>query len=199
MKTLVLDASYQQKVALLENGQIIKMIESESVKADRFMELIDTLLKDCCCDIDSIDEICVNIGPGSFTGIRVAVSIAKGLGITKNIKFKTFNSFDYFKNGLNVVLVGFSDFVYLKTSNGTMDCVNVNDLDSNQSYVVSDSALAEKMKQIGLLTTLEPMLAYNEIDAIVNGKNVTISEIRPLYLRKSQAEIQRENKLSGGR
>lgn len=199
MKTLILDASYQQKVALLENGKLVKFLESESVKADHFMELIDTLLKECCCDIDLIDEICVNIGPGSFTGIRVAVSISKGLGITKNIKFKTFNSFDYFKNGLNVVLVGFSDFVYIKTSKGLMDCVNVNDLDKNQSYVVSDLALAEKMKQIGLSVKLSSLLSYDEIDAIIKGKTVTISEIRPLYLRKSQAEIQREIKLSGGR
>ena len=197
MKTLILDASYQQKVALLENGKLVCKIESESVKADRFMELIDKLLKESGSNIDQINEICVNIGPGSFTGIRVAVSIAKGLGITKNIKFKTFNSFDYFKNGANVVLVGFSDYVYLKKTDGSMDCVNINELDKNQKYVVSDLSLKEKMTEHGLDVAIEDLLPFDQIDAIVNGRVVSISEIRPLYLRKSQAEIQRENKVLG--
>lgn len=197
MKTLILDASYQQKVALLENGKLVCKIESESVKADRFMELIDKLLKENGSNIDQINEICVNIGPGSFTGIRVAVSIAKGLGITKNIKFKTFNSFDYFKNGANVVLVGFSDYVYLKKADGSTDCVNINELDRNQKYVVSDLSLQEKMTKQGLDVAIEDLLPFDQIDAIVKGKVVSISEIRPLYLRKSQAEIQRENKILG--
>lgn len=199
MKTLILDASYEQIVALLEDCKLVKKSENRSVKADKFMELIDLLLKECSCNIDSVDEICVNVGPGSFTGIRVAVSVAKGLGITKNIRFKIFNSFDYFSAKENVVLPGFSNFVYIKKSDKTMDCVDKNELDKNGVYVVSDNTLYEDLKEIGLNVEVQKELEFDKIDAIVNGNYVSISEIRPLYLRKSQAEIQRDNKLFGAK
>lgn len=197
MKTLILDASYAQKVALLENGKLVCEKISTSAKADLFMTLVDEVLKSAKADIANIDEICVNVGPGSFTGIRVAVSVAKGLGITKNVKYKQFDSFDYFDKDQNIVLVGFSNYVYVKTANGKEDCVLISDLDKKLSYVVCDQKLFEKLNENGFKVKLENQLSFDKIDAIVNGKNVSISEIRPLYLRASQAEIQRENKLKG--
>ena len=197
MKTLILDASYAQKVALLENGKFICEKISTGAKADIFMTLVDDVLKSAKIDIANIDEICVNVGPGSFTGIRVAVSVAKGLGITKNVKYKQFDSFDYFDKKQNIVLVGFSNYVYVKTANGKEDCVLISDLDKKLSYVVCDQKLFEKLNINGFKVKLENQLSFDKIDAIINGKNVSISEIRPLYLRASQAEIQRENKLKG--
>lgn len=197
MKTLILDASYAQKVALLENGKLICEKICTGAKADIFMALVDDVLKSAKTDITNIDEICVNVGPGSFTGIRVAVSVAKGLGITKNVKYKQFDSFDYFDKKQNIVLVGFSNYVYVKTANGKEDCVLISDLDKKLSYVVCDQKLFEKLNINGFKVKLENQLSFDKIDAIINGKNVSISEIRPLYLRASQAEIQRENKLKG--
>lgn len=197
MKTLILDASYAQKVALLENGKLICEKINTGAKADIFMTLVDDVLKSAKTDIANIDEICVNVGPGSFTGIRVAVSVAKGLGITKNVKYKQFDSFDYFDKKQNIVLVGFSNYVYVKTANGKEDCVLISDLDKKLSYVVCDQKLFEKLNINGFKVKLENQLSFDKIDAIINGKNVSISEIRPLYLRASQAEIQRENKLKG--
>ena len=75
--------------------------------------------------------------------------------------------------------------------------MNINELDKNQKYVVSDLSLKEKMTEHGLDVAIEDLLPFDQIDAIVNGRVVSISEIRPLYLRKSQAEIQRENKVLG--
>ena len=197
MKTLILDASYAQKFALLEDGKLICEKISTGAKADIFMALVDDVLKSAKTDITNTDEICVNVGPGSFTGIRVAVSVAKGLGITKNVKYKQFDSFDYFDKKQNIVLVGFSNYVYVKTANGKEDCVLISDLDKKLSYVVCDQKLFEKLNINGFKVKLENQLSFDKIDAIINGKNVSISEIRPLYLRASQAEIQRENKLKG--
>ena len=95
------------------------------------------------------------------------------------------------------VLGGFSNYVYVKTANGKEDCVLISDLDKKLSYVVCDQKLFEKLNINGFNVKLENQLSFGKIDAIINGKNVSISEIRPLYLRASQAEIQRENKLKG--
>lgn len=199
MKTLILDASYLQRVAILENKKVVCEKTNQGAKADLFMKMIDDVLKSCNTDIDDISEICVNIGPGSFTGIRVAVSVAKGLGVTKNVAFKQFDSFDYFDKNQNIVLVGFSNYVYVKLANKKADCVLIDELDKNLSYVVCDEKLKEKLEEKGLIVKIENQLSFDKIDAILNGKQVSISEIRPLYLRASQAEIQRENKLKGAK
>lgn len=197
MKTLILDASYKQKVALIENGKLVLALENTSPKADLFMAIIDKLLKSTNTTVDDISQICVNIGPGSFTGIRVAVSIAKGLGATKKIDYVEFTSFDYFEKNSNIVLTGFSNFVYVKNAKGEMDCVDISTLETDCEYIVCEKMLQEKLEKLNVKSRLVEELPFDKIDAIVSGKPISSSEIRPLYLRKSQAEIQRENKLKG--
>lgn len=51
------------------------------------MPIIDNLFKISELNINDIDKIAVAIGPGSFTGVRIALGIAKGLamGLNKNL------------------------------------------------------------------------------------------------------------------
>ena len=195
MKIIVLDASDEQKIALLNNSKCVYFKQSEEQKADTFMKLVDCLFKENSMCIKDIDGIAVNVGPGSFTGIRVTVSTAKGLGFANKAKFIKFDSFDYFEKNQNIILTGFSNFVYLKTSNGEASCIEIDHLDKNLEYVVSDKNLALKLENLGFKVQVKQLLSFDKIDAIVNGDLINISDIRPLYLRKSQAEIQRENTL----
>lgn len=197
MKTLILDASYNQKVALLEDGKVICEKENNMQRADLFMKEVDSLLSGCKVSISDIDQIAINIGPGSFTGIRVAVSVAKGLGFAKNLGYIEFNSFDYFPNKNNVVLTGFSNFVYVKDNSGKLDCIDIKELYKNTVYYVCDDSLKSKLEENGFSCVLENIISFDNMPAIVDGKVISISEIRPLYLRKSQAEIQRESRLKG--
>ena len=48
--------------------------------------------------IEELDFIAINIGPGSFTGIRIGVSFAKGLSFAKNIPLIPINGFDIINN-----------------------------------------------------------------------------------------------------
>lgn len=49
--------------------------------AERLMAVIDRALAEAGRSLDDIDRIAVVIGPGSFTGIRVGVSAARGLAL----------------------------------------------------------------------------------------------------------------------
>ena len=54
-------------------------------KAQAVLPMVDALLKKHQLSLQDISEIKVNPGPGSFTGVRVGVSIANALGFLLNI------------------------------------------------------------------------------------------------------------------
>jgi len=56
------------------------------------MPMIEELLRDINISIHDIKEIIVVNGPGSFTGVRIGVTIAKSLAYTLDIPIKTINS-----------------------------------------------------------------------------------------------------------
>ena len=67
--------------ALAENGAIISYRESSAPKAHASLTavFIDEMLKEKGLSIADCDAVCVSMGPGSYTGLRVGVSTAKGL------------------------------------------------------------------------------------------------------------------------
>lgn len=67
--------------AIAESGAIVSYRESSSPKAHASMTavFIDQMLKECNLTIADCDAVCVSMGPGSYTGLRVGVSTAKGL------------------------------------------------------------------------------------------------------------------------
>ena len=74
-------------VALIE-GETVRAeyrIEMTMMHAERLMVLIDRVLGDSGRSLEDLDALAVSIGPGSFTGLRVAVNTVKGLVIGKPI------------------------------------------------------------------------------------------------------------------
>ena len=53
--------------------------EERYIHAERILGMIDNVLKQSGLQGSEIDGIAVSIGPGSFTGLRIGLSAAKGL------------------------------------------------------------------------------------------------------------------------
>ena len=122
MFTLILDCAFKPVVSLLKDGKELLIKTSENEKhSDSYMLLIDTSLRELNISIADIDEIMLNVGPGSFTGLRVALSIVKGLGYGDDKKILTFSSFDYLKEKKYILVEGFSNFVYQKNDKNSID------------------------------------------------------------------------------
>jgi tRNA threonylcarbamoyladenosine biosynthesis protein TsaB len=68
-------------VALCHEGSTIALLEDTEGRshAARLTPLISQVLKTASTDISCLDAIAVSKGPGSYTGLRIGVSVAKGL------------------------------------------------------------------------------------------------------------------------
>jgi tRNA threonylcarbamoyladenosine biosynthesis protein TsaB len=76
----------ETRVALEINGKRFEKIStSRTLKSQTTLPLIETLLADHHLQFSDISEIQVNSGPGSFTGIRVGLSIANTLSMLLHI------------------------------------------------------------------------------------------------------------------
>lgn len=66
--------------------------------SETVMNAIDSLFKITKIDKKMINKIAVSIGPGSFTGIRIGVGIAKGLAYSLGIPIIGINELDVIAN-----------------------------------------------------------------------------------------------------
>lgn len=67
--------------AIASGGKILAeaAVEERNIHAERLMSLIDEVLRQTGVSPQQLDAIAVSIGPGSFTGLRIGLSVAKGL------------------------------------------------------------------------------------------------------------------------
>ncbi len=73
--------------ALVSDGRVVaeRWVEERSVHAERLFGLIDDVLMEGGSTLRDLDAIAVSIGPGSFTGLRIGLSAAKGLHMALGI------------------------------------------------------------------------------------------------------------------
>lgn len=82
MKILALESSATAcSVALCEDEKLIAQTFQNSglTHSRTLMPMVDSLLTQCGQSMDDVDVVAVAAGPGSFTGLRIGVSTAKGL------------------------------------------------------------------------------------------------------------------------
>ncbi|WP_026565264.1 tRNA (adenosine(37)-N6)-threonylcarbamoyltransferase complex dimerization subunit type 1 TsaB [Bacillus sp. UNC41MFS5] len=110
MTILAIDTSnYALGVALLEENQVLgeyitNLKKNHSV---RIMPAIQTLMKDCERVPADIRKIVVAKGPGSYTGVRIGVTIAKTLAWTLNIPLVGISSLEILASGVSRYFDGY--------------------------------------------------------------------------------------------
>lgn len=88
MNTLIIDTSKRESIKVgLKLGRKDYYLEkkADSQKAQIVLPIIDEILKKHKIELKDLNSIEVNTGPGSFTGLRVGISVANSLSFVLNI------------------------------------------------------------------------------------------------------------------
>lgn len=97
MKELILDTSNTIcSVAILKDDKLIAESHNEGIKQHSvvLMPMIKETLKENDLDLNDIDALGCGIGPGSFTGVRIAIATVKAFSDAKNIPIVGVNSLE---------------------------------------------------------------------------------------------------------
>lgn len=88
MKILAIDSSTSTAaVGIGENGKtlISRFTNNGLTHSQTLMPMVAECLEQCGFTMKQIDAVAVTVGPGSFTGVRIGISTAKGLAMGADI------------------------------------------------------------------------------------------------------------------
>ncbi|MBL6446368.1 tRNA (adenosine(37)-N6)-threonylcarbamoyltransferase complex dimerization subunit type 1 TsaB [Fulvivirga sp. 29W222] len=90
-------------VALHHNGQLIgtQTLYIEKSHSGLLAPVIDSLVKYCGFTLNDLSAVAVSEGPGSYTGLRIGVSTAKGLCFALDIPLVAVNTLEAMAFGVN--------------------------------------------------------------------------------------------------
>ena len=206
MKCLLLDTSSSNVlVALIENNKIIyeyrKKVDSDL--ASKILTIIDNGLKECNSKINDIDKIFVANGPGSFTGVRIGVTVAKNIAWSLDKDVIPISS-------LEILATTNTNKKYLVPMiDARRDNVFAGIYDKNLNLIKSDKLI--NIKELIKKTNNDyEFISYDDIkingvikkyiDIIkiinhhINDTNINPHKLNPRYLKLTEAE---ENLLNG--
>ena len=93
---LAIDTSTENcSVALqVDNTVISREMESPREHSQRLLPFVQAVLEEADIKLSDVDGLIVGIGPGSFTGVRIGVSIAQGLAFGADLAVQCVSSLD---------------------------------------------------------------------------------------------------------
>lgn len=180
-------------------------------------KVLDSLLILSGVKKEEIDKIAVSIGPGSFTGIRIGVALAKGLAYALKKPIVGINELDMLANiysgnkDVVVILDARKERVFaglyrkingkleLKEKNKVCELQEILDKVEKESVFIGDGALVyrdkirEKLKEKAeFLKDSLNISRASIISELAEDKEDNIFLLEPYYIAKSQAEREKE-------
>ena len=143
-------------VALVHNGEVLACEEDPKGQnhSEKITLFIDKVMKTAGISYDQLDAVAVSMGPGSYTGLRIGVSTAKGIcyAVSKPlIAVETLEAMAYggktiVKNGLLIPAI---DARRMEVYAAIFD-ENVNKIKDTEAVIIDENSFSELKKDYHL-------------------------------------------------
>ena len=195
-------ASSKTAIAILKDRKIVaeQFWQSNNDEAEKLMPSIDKLLKSENASYSDIKKVIVVKGPGSFTGLRIGVTVANTIAHLQNCDLYSVDTFSYWWNAdkdadENTALLVFagSRGVYVSKSpedpTQTVETINIDEL---QDYLTKNNVTktfgdisAEQKAALGEIGFKEIDKTFGEIISEIEIEGMTKETIvKPCYIKK---------------
>lgn len=201
MKILVINTAGMTAQLALQAGNLnyFSELDASMKHSENLLPEIEKLLVKANVNLNELEYLAVNVGPGSFTGLRISIATAKALLVTHpNLKAVKFNSFEmlannFFENNkdekIDIVLNALSGLYFVSTFENNKfsepKMIEKSELE-NLTNIVSDENIENCNVKLAKFTC-ENMLKV-ALEKIAKNEICPESELVPLYIRPSQAE-----------
>ena len=168
-------------IILFKDGRIVEKNDIETMNKHSVVTMpsIKQILDNNKCDVKDLSEILVCNGPGSFTGSRIAVTIAKTIAYSLNIPIKQVDA-------LTIMAINVdkeNKIIALKDRNGAY----VGKFDSNNVLLeelvyVSNSEYKELFNDNDVIEEIS--IDYEKVYSFLSKLDyVNVHEVKPIYVK----------------
>ncbi|PJW19271.1 tRNA (adenosine(37)-N6)-threonylcarbamoyltransferase complex dimerization subunit type 1 TsaB [Geobacillus thermodenitrificans] len=206
MKILGIDTSNMPLGIALMDGNVIKGEIITNVKKDhsaRAMLAIESLLRQCGITPDELDLIVVAKGPGSYTGVRIGVTIAKTLAWSLGIPIAGVSSLEvlaangrYFPGVIVPLFDARRGQIYTglyRYEGGVLRCLEEDRIVAADEWAHQLSQQGEDVLLVGVDAPLYSELFRNRLGERVHVAPPSLALPRPSELVMLGKEKEREN------
>ena len=183
MYLLFIDTHYKDvNIILFKDNKYLdnlKVIDVKNTSVETMPTIVKLLDKNNLKP-SNISKIAVCIGPGSFTGTRIGVTIAKTMSYSLNIPIVTLTSLDLV--GLNL---DNKSYVSVLENNGAFVALYDKKMIGEIKYY-SDSDYLEFKKINNVIEKIE--LNHNKLISFINDlKEENVHDVNPIYVKTIEA------------
>lgn len=194
MLTLCIDTAYKYLTcALIQDEQILASVSLPCFKkqSEELFDVLKQVFDDAHVDRNAIDSICISEGPGSYTGVRIAMSLAKTIGEVLPVDVYTISTLRLYAAGnpsTMVIMNARANRAYIGVFNNNEIIIDDHILELNEinpmSYkIVGDGSLINHVDDFGDIPTafLKTKPVWNKVDKI--------AYLVPKYLKESESYL----------
>lgn len=193
MYQLLLDSSnVYLSVGIGKDGKVIDKIyyEAWQRQSEMMVTEVDNILKRNNIAKEELDAVVVGIGPGSYTGVRIGVTIAKTIAYALKIKIYGKSSLSLLKNVEKPTIClfnarsGRSYFAVYEGNNALVkDCVKTNEevleyIKNNPDFAVNGDTYQLGLES-GKFDILSNLAKFDDSDLVEN-----VFTLNPVYLKE---------------
>lgn len=168
-------------IILYKDGKIINKenLETKNKHSEVTMPTIDKVLKDSKVDVSELGSIIVVNGPGSFTGERIAVTIAKTIAYALSIPVRTIDA-------LTILALGvYADkkIVALEDRNGAFVGIFDSSYNTLEPLQYMNKSTYSEFKENNDVNTLVDVDYEKVYEYVMTLKELNPHEVKPLYIK----------------